>query len=128
MPKPTVQSVATPSIRFRTLVALSTTTSILLWLAFAVGGILSTLSFIALVPFMLLVRLPAKLRPLYSAAYIGGFVFFALGLYWLGYAAPEWWQSLLMILALAGYCAFYFPAFLFGARILNRFWNVPALF
>jgi len=106
---------------------LSTTSAILLWLSFAVGGILSTLTFIALVPLMLLVRLPTRLRPLYTSAYIGGFVFYTLGLYWLGYSAPEWWQSALMIVALAGYCAIYFPLFLFAARILNRVWSVPAL-
>jgi apolipoprotein N-acyltransferase len=129
MPKPSPPSAAAPPmIRFRTLVVLATASAVLLWLAFAVGGVLSPLVFIALVPLMLLVRLPAKLRPLYSAAYFGGFVFFVLGLWWLGYAPPEWWQSVLMVLALAGYCALYFPAFLFGARILNRFWNVPALF
>jgi apolipoprotein N-acyltransferase len=129
MPKPTPPpAVAATTIRFRTLATLSCTSAVLLWLAFAVGGILSALAFVALAPLMLLVRLPAKLRPLYSAAYLGGFVFYLLGVYWLGYAAPEWWQAALMVLALAGYCAIYFPLFLFGARVLNRVWNVPALF
>src|SRR4051812_46867978 len=114
-PPPPPLTPTTP-IRFRTLLALATTSAFLLWLAFAVGGLLSALAFVALVPLMLLARLPAKVRPLYTAAYLGGFAFYALGLYWLGYAAPEWWQALLMVVALAGYCALYFPAFLVAAR------------
>src|SRR5262245_59756394 len=108
MPKPVAAPQPSTKIRFRTLVILATTTAVLLWLAFAFGRYFSALVFVALVPFLLLVRLPTKLRPLYAAAYIGGFVFFLLGLYWLGYSAPEWWQSCLMVLALAGYCAAYF--------------------
>ena len=38
MPKPSPPPAASPSIRFRTLVVLATTSAVLLWLAFAVGG------------------------------------------------------------------------------------------
>jgi apolipoprotein N-acyltransferase len=128
MPKPVAAPPPPSPIRLRTLVILASTTALLLWLAFAAGRYFSGLVFVALVPLMLLVRLPAKLRSLYAASYIGGLLFFLLGLYWLGYAPPHWAQSVLMVASLAGYCALYFPAFLFGARILNRTWNVPALF
>jgi apolipoprotein N-acyltransferase len=127
MPKPSqAAAVAMAPIKFRTLAMLASTTALMLWLAFGVR-FFSGLVFVALVPLLLLVRLPAKLRPLYLASYVGGLLFFLLGLYWLGYSAPEGWQAVLMVLSLAGYCAIYFPAFLLCARILHRIWNVPAL-
>ncbi len=101
-------------------------TGALLWLATDVRW-LSGLAWVALAPLSLLARVPAPPRKLYAAAYLGGLAFFVPGVWWLGTAAPEWWQAGLMRGLLAGYLAAYFPLYLLLARLLLR-QRLPLLF
>ena len=75
------------------------------------------LGWVALVPFLFLVRLDARPRQVYLGAYIGGCLFFFLALQWMTVADYRMVYTWIM---LATYCAIYFPVALFMIRRLDR--------
>jgi apolipoprotein N-acyltransferase len=66
--------------------------SVLLWAAYFPLN-LGSLGFIALVPWLALVRAPVSNKRRYFAAYIGGVVFFALATQWVRVAHPMMYMS-----------------------------------
>jgi apolipoprotein N-acyltransferase len=108
---------ATPAV----LVILPMISGFLLWASFFAP----TLAWVALIPLSLLIRLPGPRGWVYTGAWVGGFLFFALGTYWVSYCAPWVWVGWLL---LSAYLACYFPLFILLARICHRRWRVPQLF
>jgi len=95
---------------------------VLLWTAFFPLD-LGPVSCIALAPFLLLVRAEATRRKRYAAAYLGGFVFFALAVNWVQVAHPM--MRLFTWPAGALYCACYWPAALVLLRWIDSLGKVP---
>lgn len=91
-------------------------TAPLLWAAFFPLD-LGPLGFVALVPWLTLVRAPASTWRRYLAAYLGGFVFFAAALKWLPVAHPMMYFSWAF---LALMCPCYWAAGLWLLRRLDR--------
>ena len=92
---------------------------LLLWTAFFPLD-LGAMSFVALAPFLTLVRAEGvgpKRR--YSAAFLGGFVFFGLAFNWVRVAHPM--MALFAWPGITVYCALYWPLALFLIRKLDRF-------
>ena len=89
---------------------------VLLWASFFPLN-LGPLAFIALVPWLTLVRAPGSNRRRYLAAYLGGFVFFLASLQWIRVAHPMMYLSWI---GLALYCPLYWAAALFLIRRLDR--------
>lgn len=88
--------------------------SVLLWMAFFPLN-LGPLGFVALVPWLTLVRAPVSNRRRYFAAYVGGVVFFALAAKWIRVAHP------MMVMSWIG-IAVVMPVYWLGAlAILRRF-------
>jgi apolipoprotein N-acyltransferase len=75
------------------------------------------LSWIAMVPFLGLVRAKASSKRLFWAAYLGGSAFFWPAISWMPVADSRMYATWAM---LATYCAFYFPAALVFTRLLDR--------
>ncbi|MCI0700978.1 MAG: apolipoprotein N-acyltransferase [Planctomycetia bacterium] len=73
---------------------------VLLWLAYFPLN-LGPLAFIALAPWLTLVRAPVSNKRRYFAAYVGGFVFFALATQWVRVAHPMMYLSWLGFSVLA---------------------------
>ena len=86
--------------------------AVLLWAAFFPLN-LGALGFVALVPWLTLVRAPVSNRRRYFAAYVGGVAFFALSTQWVRVAHP------MMYMSWAG-LAFVMPLFWLGALALLR--------
>jgi apolipoprotein N-acyltransferase len=85
---------------------------VLLWAAFFPLD-LGPLAFVALVPWLTLVRAPVSNRRRYFAAYVGGFTFFALATQWVRVAHPMMYLSWLGL-------AVVMPVFWLGALDLIR--------
>jgi apolipoprotein N-acyltransferase len=93
----------------------------LLWLChFPVGW--GWLAWVALVPFLFLVRAPATGWRLYGATWLGGLAFFVPVLQWMRVADPRMYFTWI---GLAIYCALYFPIGLGFLRILDRRTRLP---
>lgn len=96
-------------------------TAVLLWASFTPLD-WGPLAWIALVPLILLVRLPRPTRSMYRAVLAGGFLWALMSLQWmrLGHATmyPAW-------VALALYVALYFPLFVGLARVAVHRLRVP---
>jgi apolipoprotein N-acyltransferase len=92
----------------------------LLWLCYfpAAWG---WLAWVALVPFLVLVRLPRR-RFLYLSAYAGGLVFYGPAMQWMRIADPRMYATWI---ALTLYCSLYFPFSLFLLRRLDRRTPLP---
>lgn len=91
-------------------------TGLVLWLCyFPVSW--GWLSWIAMVPFLGLVRARASKKRLFWASYLGGSLFFWPALSWMPVADHRMYATWAM---LAVYCAFYFPAALAFTRLLDR--------
>ena len=87
---------------------------VLLWAAFFPLN-LGALGFVALVPWLTLVRAPVSTRRRYFAAYVGGVAFFALATQWVRVAHPMMYMSWLGLAVVA-------PLFwLVALAILRRF-------
>ncbi len=85
---------------------------VLLWAAFFPLN-LGALGFVALVPWLTLVRAPVSNRRRYFAAYVGGVTFFALATQWVRVAHPMMYMSWLGL-------AVVMPLFWLGALALLR--------
>jgi apolipoprotein N-acyltransferase len=78
------------------------------------------LAWVALVPLLALVRLRCRFR--YLCVYAGGLVFFLPALQWMRVADPRMYVTWI---ALAVYCALYFPFAFFFIRLLDRGTRLP---
>jgi apolipoprotein N-acyltransferase len=94
---------------------------LLLWAAFFPLD-LGPLAFVALVPWLTLVRAPVSRKRRYLAAYLGGFIFFAVALQWVRVAHPMMYLSWLG-LALA--CPVFWCVGLFLLRRIDRLKVIP---
>lgn len=99
-------------------------TGLLLWASFFPLD-LGPLAFIALVPWLTLVRSPGSKRRRYLAAYVGGLAFFLPALQWIRVAHPMMYFSWIG-LALA--CPLFWVAGLFLIRRIDRLGVVPLAF
>lgn len=94
---------------------------ILLWMCFQPLALGTYLGWIALVPFLVLVRSQGRPRVIYLSALACGIAFYIPVLQWMRVAdkamAAAW-------IALSIYCALYFPVALFCVRCLER-WKLP---
>jgi apolipoprotein N-acyltransferase len=102
-----------------------------LLLALTTGGMLylchfpvawGALGWVALVPFLALVRSPLRPRVLYPSAWAGGLLFFCPALSWMPAADPRMYFTWAF---LATYCALYLPLALFLLRRLERRTPLP---
>jgi apolipoprotein N-acyltransferase len=91
----------------------------LLWLCYFPAAC-GWLAWVALVPFLCLVRLPRRFR--YLAAFAGGLVFYWPALQWMRVADPRMYVTWG---GLATYCAAYFPLALFLVRLCERHTPLP---
>jgi len=94
---------------------------LLLWAAYFPLD-LGPLGFVALVPWLTLVRTPAGGRRVYVAAYVGGLAFFVPALNWIRVAHPMMYFSWL---ALALACPVFWVVGLFLLRRIDRLKLVP---
>jgi apolipoprotein N-acyltransferase len=111
---------STPGVGFN-LLAASMLSGGLLWACFQPLALGAFLGWIALVPFLVLVRAQARPRFLYCCAWLTGVCFFTPALQWMRVADD---LMFLAWFALSMYCALFFPAALFWIRRLER-WNIP---
>ena len=102
-----------------------------LWPAVLTGGLLwccyfplawGWLAWIALTPLLTLVRAQGRSRRVYWSAYVGGVAFFVPVLQWMRVADYRMYATWL---ALAFYCAAYFPAAIYLIRLLERRTRLP---
>ncbi len=97
--------------------------SVLLWLSYFPAS-LGPLAWGALIPWLSLVRSPARPWKLYLAAWLSGFVFFALALHWIA-AAVHPMMKFIAWPALTLYCSLYFPLALCWMRRIDARAIVP---
>jgi apolipoprotein N-acyltransferase len=97
---------------------------VLLWACFHPLSWGAYLGWVALVPFLVLVRSQARTRTVYVCAWVAGLAFFVPVLQWMRYA--DWRMNATWIL-LAVYCSLYFPLALWSIRFLDRR-RVPLVF
>jgi apolipoprotein N-acyltransferase len=98
-------------------------TAALLWLSYFPADY-GWLAWIALVPWLCLVRSSAPARRIYLAAWIGGLVFFAAALQWVRVADYRMYASWI---GLAIYCSFFVPPGLYLVRQLDRRTRLPLI-
>lgn len=111
-----------PKIRAALLcLAASVGSGAMLWACFQPLAWGSYLGWIALVPFLVLVRSQARPSFVYLCAMLCGLAFFLPALQWMRVADRSMTAGWI---CLASYCAFYYPVALFGVRRLER-WNLP---
>ncbi|HEY7310156.1 MAG TPA: apolipoprotein N-acyltransferase, partial [Gemmataceae bacterium] len=104
-----------PRVGLRVLL-LALTSAVLLWLCYfplAWGW----LAWVALVPFLALVRSSARRRTIYLSAWLGGFAFYLPAMQWMRVADPRMYFTWI---GLAFYCSLYFPLALYLMRFLDR--------
>jgi apolipoprotein N-acyltransferase len=111
-----------PGVGFN-LLAASVLSGGLLWACFQPLALGAYLGWIALAPFLVLVRAQVRPRFLYFCAWLTGFCFFMPALQWMRVADDLMY---LAWFALSVYCALFFPAALFCIRRLER-WHIPLL-
>ena len=118
MPQPATKTAPAPAARgTRLLVGAALLSGGLLWLSFYPLSLGYIFGWVALVPFLLLVRAQAKPKVLYLCAWLTGLAFFVPTLQWMHVAD---WRMYFTWIALAVYCSLYMPAALFGIRWLDR--------
>jgi apolipoprotein N-acyltransferase len=93
----------------------------LLYLSFFPVGC-GWLAWVALVPWLYLVRSPARPRRLYFAAWLGGLAFFVPVLQWMRVADPRMYLTWAV---LSAYCALYASLTLYFVRRLDRNTSLP---
>ncbi len=102
------------------------------WLLSLATGILLLMSFppldwgplawVAIVPLVLLVRIPTRTKWMYRAVYGGGFAFTIIALQWMRLASAPMYAAWL---ALAVYVAMYFPLFVALSRVAVHRFSIP---
>jgi apolipoprotein N-acyltransferase len=102
----------------RSALAMSGTTAILLWGAFTPLDF-GPLAWVALVPLLLLARLPRPTESMYRSVYLGGLVYWLVTLQWMRLGHDAMYIALG---ALSIYLACYFPLFLWLSRV--AVWNL----
>src|SRR5258707_14659400 len=95
--------------------------ALLLWASFYPLNF-GWLGWVALVPLLGLVKAPARPRRIYAAALVCGLTFFIAVLQWMRVADDRMYATWL---ALALYCALYFPVAIFLLRYLNQRTRLP---
>lgn len=105
------------------LLLLALTSAALLWACFYPLNY-GWLGWIALVPLLGLVRAQARPRRIYGAALVGGLAFYIAILQWMRVADDRMYATWL---ALAFYCALYFPAAVFLLRYLHQRTPLPLI-
>ena len=93
----------------------------LLWASFTPVDF-GPLAYLALVPLLLLVRIPERTRWMYTAIYGGGLAFFVPTLQWMRLGDPAMY---LAWGALSIYAAMYLPAFVWLARVAVHRFRLP---
>ena len=96
-------------------------TGLLLWASFMPLD-WGPLAWLALVPMLLLVRIPEPTRRMYRAVFAGGLLFTVPALQWLRLADPSMYAAWIL---LAVYIALYFPAFVWLCRAAVHRFGVP---
>jgi apolipoprotein N-acyltransferase len=112
-----------PPSRFGISLLLALVMAGLLWLSYfpiACGW----LAWVALVPFLALVRSPARPRQLYLCAWLGAFAFYLAALQWLRVADERMYFTWI---GLAIWCALYYPLALYLTRRLEQYTSWPLL-
>jgi apolipoprotein N-acyltransferase len=102
-------------------VGASLASGLLLWACFQPLALGTYVGWIALAPFLVLVRSQARPRFVYVCALVCGLAFFIPALQWMRVADRSMMAGWM---ALATYCALYFPIGLLGVRCLER-WKFP---
>ena len=82
------------------------------------------LAWVALVPILLLVRIPQRTRWMYFALYVGGLAFFVPVIQWMRLGDPAMY---LAWLALSAHLAMYIPACVWLSRVAVHRYQVPML-
>ncbi len=80
------------------------------------------LAWVAIVPLVLLVRIPTRTKWMYRAVYGGGFAFTLIALQWMRLASAPMYFAWL---ALALYVAMYFPLFVALSRVAVHRFSIP---
>src|SRR5262249_16295563 len=80
------------------------------------------LAWVALVPFLCLVRAEGRAAGIYFAAFLGALAFFVPAVSWMSVAD---YRMVYLWIALAVYCALYFPAAIFLIRRLDQRTSLP---
>jgi apolipoprotein N-acyltransferase len=114
MGSPAPEQLARP--RTARLYAAAAASSVLLWASFFPLSF-GFLGWVALVPWLTLVRADGLRRHRYLAAWLGGLIFFVAALQWVRVAHPMMYFAWI---GLAIYCSLYFPLALFLIRRLDR--------
>ncbi|AMV21174.1 apolipoprotein N-acyltransferase [Planctomyces sp. SH-PL14] len=102
---------------------LSTVSAVALWASFTPLDF-GPLAWVALVPVLLLVRMPQATRKMYLALAVGGWLFSLMTLQWMRLGDPAMYFAWA---ALAFYVGLYFPVFVGLARIAVHRLHVPLL-
>lgn len=100
---------------------LSCLTAGLLWASFTPVDC-GPLAWIALVPIIVLIRIPQPTKWMYRALFLTGFVNQIATLQWMRLGDPTMYIAMT---ALAAYCALYFPVFVALGRFAYHRWSVP---
>lgn len=119
-PRPQARSIMPTESPWRCLLP-ALAASVLLWLCYFPAS-LGWLAWVALVPWLALVRSEAPPRWVYFAAWIGALVFYLVALQWLRVADSRMYVTWI---ALAIYCSLYFPVTLAILRRLDRHTPLP---
>ncbi len=93
----------------------------LLWTSFAPME-WGPIAWIALVPFLQLVRIPERTKWMYASVYLTGFIYSMITVQWMRLGHPLMYFAMA---ALAFYWAFYFPLFLYASRVAYHRFKVP---
>jgi apolipoprotein N-acyltransferase len=112
---------ATQPARNPMLLALAS--ALLLWFSFPPAG-WGWLAWVALTPLFLLVPSNRKPWSVYLAAWLGGFLFWVLSIQWVRLTDPTAWLAWLVM---AAALSFWWPGFLFLARLAVRRLKVPMM-
>lgn len=100
---------------------LSLLTGALLWASFTPLDI-GPLAWVALVPMLLLVRIPQPTRWMYTALFVTGWISYTAMLQWMRLGDPTMYIAMV---ALAAYCAACIPLFVGVARFMHHRWGMP---
>lgn len=82
-------------------------------------------AWLAIVPLVLLVRIPDRTKWMYRAVYVGGLTFTLIGFQWMRLASAPMYAAWV---ALAVYIAVYFPLFVAIARVAVHRFSLPLTF